>query len=150
VVLEERVEASDEGLLRGCRVLLAEDNAINRRVAVGLLERLGCVVQTVENGRLAVERWREGGWDVVVMDMQMPELDGLEATRLIRQAEALGQLAPVPILAMTANAFAEDKDACLSAGMDDVLTKPASKASLYVALLRLVEARRESPLRASA
>ena len=146
---EERVEVNAERL-QGCRVLLAEDDAVNRRVAVGLLERLGCHVHAVENGRDAVETWRQGGWDVVVMDMQMPELDGLEATRLIREVEDQERLGPTPILAMTANTFAEDKEACLTAGMNDVVTKPATKSGLHAALVRLVEGRRHGPLRASA
>ena len=140
-----------EGLsLPGCRVLLAEDNPINRRVAVGLLERLGCQVHPVENGREAVDAWRAGEWDVVVMDMQMPELDGLEATRRIRELEEKERRTPILIVAMTANAFKEDRDACLAAGMNDVVTKPATKKSLHAALARWVDCRAELPLRASA
>jgi PAS domain S-box-containing protein len=126
----------DASSLRGVRVLLAEDNAINRRVAVALLGKMGVEVHAVENGRLALEAWRRGGWDLIIMDMQMPELDGLEATRAIRAAEAAGALQTIPILAMTANASPEDRRLCLQAGMDEVVTKPATRASLQSALVR--------------
>jgi hypothetical protein len=84
------------------------------------------------------------------MDMQMPELDGLEAARLIRGLERQEGRAPTPILAMTANAFAEDRQACLDAGMNDVLTKPASRAVLHSALTHVVERRSSAPMQAMA
>ncbi len=115
----------------GARILLAEDNAVNAEVSVALLSAAGLVVDAVANGRLAVERVRSGGYDLVLMDMQMPEMDGLAATRAIR---ALPQAPSLPIVAMTANAFGEDRAACLAAGMNDFLSKPVETARLYAML----------------
>jgi CheY-like chemotaxis protein len=131
--------------LLGCRVLLAEDDSVSRWLAIRLLERLGCSVQAVGNGREAVEMWRGGEWDIVVMDHQMPELDGLEATRLIRELEEKEHRGRTPILAMTANAFAEAREACLAAGMDAVLTKPAESSTLRAAMVRLLERWKDAP-----
>ncbi|MCD0418665.1 transporter substrate-binding domain-containing protein [Rubrivivax sp. JA1024] len=107
--------------LAGRRVLLAEDNELNQQVAVELLSELGLVVDVVDNGRTAVERVRERRYDLVLMDMQMPEMDGLCATRAIR---ALPGAARLPIVAMTANAMVDDVQRCLSAGMDGHIAKP--------------------------
>jgi PAS domain S-box-containing protein len=150
VELVEAVPVLDASSLRGRRALLADDNAINRRVAVALLGKIGLEVEAVEDGRQALTAWARGGWDVIVMDMQMPELDGLEATRLIRAAEAERGLAAIPILAMTANAFQEDRRACLEAGMNDVVTKPATRAALQSALVRLLGREAKAVARASA
>jgi CheY-like chemotaxis protein len=89
--------------------------------------------------------WHEGQWDAVVMDNQMPELNGLEATRLIRELEEKEHRGRTPILAMTANTQKEVGDACLAAGMDAVLTKPAESSSLRTAMVRLLERRRGHP-----
>jgi CheY-like chemotaxis protein len=99
-----------------------------------MLQRLGHQPTLVEDGQAALLQAREGGWDVVLMDMQMPELDGLGATRAIRALA--GPAAQVPIVAMTANARAEDRQACLDAGMDDYITKPIDMADLQAALSR--------------
>ncbi len=129
-------DAALETLLRslhgGRRVLLAEDNAINREVAVELLSSAGLAVEVAENGVQAVEKALNGAFDLVLMDMQMPELDGLAATRRLR---ATGR-SELPIVAMTANAFGEDRSACLEAGMNDHLAKPVDPERLYATLLR--------------
>jgi signal transduction histidine kinase/CheY-like chemotaxis protein len=144
------VAVLDASRLKGVRVLLAEDNAINRRVAVALMSKMGVEVHAVENGREALRAWGQGGWDLIVMDMQMPELDGLEATRAIRAAEAEGAFQAIPILAMTANASAEDRRTCLEAGMDEVVTKPTTRAALQSALVRLLVPAPATAHRASA
>jgi signal transduction histidine kinase/ActR/RegA family two-component response regulator len=105
------------------RVLLAEDNPVNRRVASGQLARLGLAVDAVENGLEVLEALANDAYDLVFMDVQMPEMDGLTATRRIRERERdVG--GRVPIIALTAHAMPEDRDRCLDAGMDDYLTKP--------------------------
>lgn len=104
------------------KVLLAEDNAVNRRIAVAFLKKLGCSVDIAENGAAAVEKWRQSRYDLIFMDCQMPELDGYAATRSIRAAEPAGQ--HIPIVAMTAHALEGDRKTCLDAGMDDYISKP--------------------------
>ncbi len=116
----------------GQRVLLAEDNIINRLVARELLFGAGLVVEQAENGAIALELAQSNDYDLILMDMQMPVMDGLDAARAIR---AQG-LVDVPIIAMTANAFAEDRDACLAAGMNDHVSKPVDPEALYAMLLR--------------
>ena len=115
----------------GRRVLLAEDNEINQEVAGELLRAAGLVVEVVSNGADAVTRALSGDAALVLMDMQMPGVDGLEATRRIRAAG----VTTLPIIAMTANAFDEDRQACLAAGMDDPLPKPVDPQHLYATLL---------------
>jgi two-component system sensor histidine kinase/response regulator len=117
----------------GTRVLLAEDNETNQFVALELLGRLGIELDIAASGHEAVEMARTREYAAVLMDMQMPEMDGLEATRRIRQEPALTNL---PIIAMTANAMKADVEACLSAGMNDFLSKPIDRAALVQSLRR--------------
>ncbi|MEO5362126.1 MAG: response regulator [Magnetococcus sp. DMHC-8] len=115
----------------GARVLLAEDNEINQQVARELLELAGITVTLASNGQEAVEQVRTAFFDLVLMDMQMPVMDGLEATRLIRHTHDANQL---PIIAMTANVMADDISRCLAVGMNDHVGKPIDPNKLYVTL----------------
>ncbi len=128
-----RAEHSLKQLYRGSRILLAEDNRTNQQVALELLRGAGLEADLAQNGIEAVERARDQHYDLILMDMQMPEMDGLQATRAIR---SLPGRQDVPIIAMTANAFAEDRQRCLEAGMNDHLGKPVEPAKLFVALLK--------------
>jgi signal transduction histidine kinase/CheY-like chemotaxis protein len=119
------------------RVLVVEDNEVNRRVVVGLLGRLGFTCEIATDGAKAVDRLTRPGIDIVVMDMQMPVMDGLEATTRIRAAEGADQR--VPIVGLTANAFASDRAQCLEAGMDDFLVKPVTRDRLAAALDRFAK-----------
>jgi PAS domain S-box-containing protein len=116
----------------GLRVLLAEDNPTNQKVAIRMLERLGCRVTLAQDGREAVERFAAAAYDLVFMDCQMPELDGYEATRSIRAAESSGRR--TPIVALTANAMEGDRERCLASGMDDFVSKPLRRETLVAAL----------------
>ena len=108
----------------GIRVLLAEDNPVNQRVAVKMLEKLGCRVDVAANGKEAVDMWEQFDYAMIFMDCQMPELDGLAATRQIRDRQVETSRQHIPIIAMTANAMAQDQEDCLAAGMDDYASKP--------------------------
>ena len=115
----------------GLHVLVVEDNPTNQKLAGIQLQKLGHRFTVAANGRLALDVLAaEGPFDLILMDMQMPEMDGLEATRRIRAREAEQHSRPVPILAMTANAMASDRDACLAAGMSDFLPKPVTRNAL--------------------
>jgi len=117
--------------LAGARILLVEDNSINQQVAREILERFGARVAVARHGGEAVDMVQAAGYDVVLMDVQMPVMDGLAATRHIR---ALPQLADLPIVALTAHALTEDRDRCLAAGMNDYLTKPIDADQLLATL----------------
>ena len=122
----------------GARVLLVEDNPVNQEVALELLQSVGLLVDVAADGAQALERAGTTAYGLILMDLQMPKMDGLEATRRIR---ALPQHAATPIVAMTANACADDRAACLAAGMNDQVIKPVSPEVLYAALLRSFEPR---------
>jgi CheY-like chemotaxis protein/HPt (histidine-containing phosphotransfer) domain-containing protein len=127
----------DLGERHPLQILLAEDNAVNQKLALKLLERMSYQADIANNGLEAVERVAANEYDVVLMDVQMPEMDGLEATRQIIAAH--GDRRP-RIVALTADAMAEDRERCLAAGMDDYLTKPIRPAELAQALERVTTA----------
>ena len=115
-------------------VLVAEDNAVNRRVAVAFLSKLGCATDTAGDGVEAVRMWRTGKYDMILMDCQMPELDGYGATKAIRSEESAGNR--IPVIAMTAHVLTGTREACLIAGMDDYVSKPVDFAKLAVTIKR--------------
>lgn len=119
-----------------CRVLLVEDNAVNRIIATKLLEKRGHIVIAVENGALAVDITGTDQFDVVLMDISMPVMDGLTATVRIREREHVtgGHL---PIVAVTAHALDQDRARCLAAGMDDYIPKPIKSSDLFATVARL-------------
>ena len=125
------------GRNRKARVLVVEDNPVNQRVALGLVEKQGCSAQAVGNGREALAILAEEHFDLMLMDVQMPEMDGIEATIAIRQRERETS-AHVPIIAMTAHSLESDRTRCLAAGMDDYLTKPIDSHELATALDRVL------------
>ena len=127
--------ASIRKQLGGARILLAEDNAINREVARDILGNAGIHVESAHNGREALARVRASRYDGVLMDVQMPEMDGLEATRQIRKD---ARLANLPIIAMTAHAFDQDREQCFQAGMNGHVAKPIDNALLYATLIDLI------------
>jgi CheY-like chemotaxis protein len=106
------------------RVLVAEDTEMNRTLVRILLERMGCEVDEVVNGKAAVDALERQRYDLVLMDCMMPVMDGFEATRLLRQREAATGRPRVPVIALTASAIAGDRERCLSGGMDDYMSKP--------------------------
>lgn len=128
-------DAPRKHALRHARVLLVEDEPVNREVLKELLLDEGATVVLAEDGLVALELARAGGYDLVLMDMRMPHLDGLSATRAIRQ---LPGWAHTPIVALTANAFVEDRQNCLAAGMNEFLTKPVDPDVFVETLVRLL------------
>lgn len=112
----------------GLRILLAEDNLVNRKVALRMLEKTGAIVEVAVNGKQALEAIQKRSFDLILMDCQMPEMDGFQATRAIR--EWLGGEYPLPIIALTANAMIGDRERCLEAGMDDYISKPIATIDL--------------------
>jgi CheY-like chemotaxis protein/HPt (histidine-containing phosphotransfer) domain-containing protein len=125
----------------GPRILLVEDNPINLEVAAGMLESLGCATCTADNGRAAIDAMNDAGFDAVLMDCQMPQMDGLTATAEIRRREENSGRPRMPIIAVTANAMEGDRERCLAAGMDDFLSKPFTRQQLASLLKRWLGAR---------
>jgi two-component system sensor histidine kinase/response regulator len=134
---EENAEAQLRSRHRGARVLLAEHNPINREVALGFLEAVGLAVDIAEDGQAAVEKALGQSFDLVLVDTQMPGMDGFAAGRAIR---ARPELARLPIVAMTAGDPEEDRAACLAAGMNDLVAQPMDPPAFYSTLLRHLDA----------
>ena len=134
------LHGAEEGLasIPGARILLVEDNELNQEVAGELLRHAGVTVDVAENGKVAVAKVQATAYDLVLMDMQMPVMDGLTATRTIRQLPGFSAL---PIVAMTANATRDDREACLSAGMNDHVAKPIEPSDLFDCLLKWIKPR---------
>jgi two-component system sensor histidine kinase/response regulator len=129
-------EVPEHGPDRPLKVLLAEDNKVNQTLAVALLSKRGHDVTVAATGQEALDLLEEGGFDLVLMDVQMPELDGIEATRIIRAEEPPTR--HLPIIAMTAHAMAGDRERCLEAGMDDYVSKPIDATELFDAIVRVL------------
>jgi two-component system sensor histidine kinase/response regulator len=118
-------------------ILLAEDNAVNQKVACRVLEKLGFRVDVAADGQAAFTAWQSGRYDLILMDCQMPVMDGYETTKKIRESERAGQR--IPIIALTAHAMKGADNECLAAGMDDYLAKPIDKEQLQNTLIRWLE-----------
>jgi CheY-like chemotaxis protein len=134
---------------RHFKILLTEDNLVNQTVAARFLEKRGHIVFVADNGRKALEAWREQSFDLILMDVQMPEMDGFDATGVIRAEEEIRKLERssgdhIPIIAMTAHAMVGDRDRCIAAGMDDYVSKPISADDLFAAIDRVMDPSRPS------
>ena len=120
-------------------ILLVEDNEVNQLVAIGILEKFGCTVEVADNGKTGFDKFIQGKYDLVLMDYQMPVMDGLEATQLIRQYENTHNRKPVPIIALTANAVVSDLERYIQKGMNDYLTKPFTLNQMYKKLQQWID-----------
>jgi protein-histidine pros-kinase len=140
--LEETLNREE---MKNLNILVVEDNPVNLKLITRFLSKMGHTVTSAENGLLALQKLEAGIFDLVFMDIQMPEMDGIETTRRIREAEKensfMGSL-PIPIIALTAHAMKGDREHFLKAGMDDYISKPVQKHELTEAIERVV--RRES------
>jgi CheY-like chemotaxis protein/HPt (histidine-containing phosphotransfer) domain-containing protein len=143
-VVPAQARPEDAPRRRPGRVLVAEDNAVNQQVALAILDSLGFSADVASDGRQAVDMLRAGSYAVVLMDCQMPRLDGLAATREIR--EGGGEASRTPIIALTASALASDRERCLAAGMDDFVSKPLRRETLMAALHRWVGVTVDAPV----
>ncbi len=119
------------------RILLAEDSLVNQKLARGLLEKWGHTLDIAQNGKEAFRAWQTGNFDLILMDLQMPVMGGLEATRAIRNAEETAG-GHIPIVALTAHAMRADRDACLEAGMDGYASKPIDPHALLGTISRML------------
>jgi len=141
--LASRGDAADTAEITGpsrpLRILLAEDNAVNQKLSLAVLGNLGHQTTLARNGTEAVAQWKQEIFDLIFMDVQMPEMDGLEATQFIRgQERATGT--HIPIIALTAHAMSGDREQCLNAGMDDYISKPVGSKAMADAIARHVTA----------
>jgi signal transduction histidine kinase/ActR/RegA family two-component response regulator len=137
--------ASLGGGLAGLRVLLVDDDAVNTMIAKQMLETADIEVHTASSGLDALNQLTRGGFDLVLMDWRMPDMDGLEATRRLRAGEAGERARLLPVVGLTANAYAEDRTACLAAGMNDVLVKPVGRMRLLQTVQQALEAHAATP-----
>ena len=133
VKVEEKIDSKLLDL-EGMRILVVEDNRINRMLAFSLLSKWGVSYDWAEHGEEAISLIKENSYDLILMDMQMPIMDGLEATEKIRNEMHLD----IPIIALTANAFKDDAQKCLESGMNDVVTKPFEPSLLYNKILKQI------------
>jgi CheY-like chemotaxis protein len=142
-VVPRPTPAGASNVLPPLRILLAEDGLVNQEVAVGLLEIAGHTVEVAHNGRQAVEAIKQEAFDLILMDLEMPEMDGFEATRLIREREeAMGER--IPIIAMTAHAVSGFRDRCLATGMDGYVSKPIELKELLRVMQEVLQLRSET------
>ncbi len=143
---DSRSDTTPERPLESLKILVAEDNPINQKLMSKILERFGCRWEIAANGLEAVEYFKRGDFDLILMDMQMPEMDGLEATHTIRSLEEKEKLPAIPIIALTANAMAEDKQQCFDAGMNAYLSKPFTPKQLQETVKDILASASLSPV----
>lgn len=143
-VIESQKHNREKDISLSGKVLIAEDNKTNQQVAKSMLTRMGVEVDVAENGAIAVDMWQQGDYDLILMDCQMPVLNGYDATVAIRKAEAENKLKPIYIIALTANAMAGDDEKCKVVGMDDYMSKPYARIDLALMLQKYMQGRKGS------
>ncbi len=143
-VIESQKHDREKDISLSGKILIAEDNKTNQQVAKSMLNRMGIEVEVAENGKIAVEMWENGGYDLILMDCQMPILNGYDATIEIRKKEAANNLKPIFIIALTANAMAGDDEKCKAVGMDDYMSKPYARIDLALMLQKYMQGRQGS------